>query len=337
MNMKTIQPPRLKRGETIGVFSPSAPATAWIAERTALAVRFLADRGFRVRLGTLAGHEDAYRSGSIQARAEELNALIGDPEVRCLMAAAGGMVSNSILPYIDYDAIRRDPKIFVGYSDVTAVLSAVYAKTGLTTFYGPCLIPTFGEALPFSEQAFGYFLDVVGEKVEEPHAFPTPRYWTSDSVGLEESGVECGTHENRLVTVRGGVAEGRLLGGNLDTLPGFFGTPYMPEIREGDILLLEDSRKTAECEERSFSLLENAGVFRKIGGLILGKHADFRDGGSGLPPWEAPLEIIGKYRFPVLAEFDCAHTKPMLTMPIGGRIRLDADARAVKLLERAVR
>ncbi len=328
--MQTLLAPRLRAGGTIGVFSPSTPATAWIPRRTEFAVNYLAGKGFHIKPGRLWGRADGYRSGGIRERADELNELIHDPAVDCIMAAGGGLVSNSILPYIDYDAIRRQPKIFVGYSDVTAVLLAIYARTELVTFYGPNLISTFGEIPPWSDESLAYFLDIV--QGGAPRVLNAPNHWTEDSVGLEEQDVECEAHENRLVTVRGGMARGRLIGGNMDTMLGFFGTPYMPEIREGDLLFLEDCKDYPERIERSFSLLECAGTFERIGGLILGKHADYRDKGTGLRPWECALEIIGKYRFPVLAEIDCGHTKPMLTLPLGGDAQLDADAQRVSLM-----
>ena len=330
--MTALLAPRLRPGDTIGIFSPSTPATAWVARRTTLAEDFLIGRGFRIRRGALWGRGAGYRSGSIHDRAAELNALIRDPDVNCVMAAGGGLVSNSLMPYIDYEAVSRCPKLFVGFSDVTAVLLAILARTGLITFYGPNLIATFGEIPPWSNESFAYFLDVLQGGWTAPHELGVPKRWTEDSVGREETGFECEPHGNRLVTVRGGRAEGRLIGGNLDTMLGFFGTPYMPEICEGDILFLEDCKDDPERVERAFSLLKCAGVFEKIGGLIMGKHADYRDRGTGLRPWEVALEIIGAYGFPVLAEFDCGHTKPMLTLPLGGAVHLDASAQRVALM-----
>ncbi|HAS3151713.1 TPA: LD-carboxypeptidase, partial [Vibrio cholerae] len=96
----------------------------------------------------LTGKSDYYRSGSIRERAEELNQLIRDPNVRCIMSTIGGNNSNSLLPYIDYEALRNDPKIIIGYSDVTALLLGIYAQTGLITFYGPALVASFGEYPP---------------------------------------------------------------------------------------------------------------------------------------------------------------------------------------------
>lgn len=121
--------------------------------------------------------------------------------------------------------------------------------------------------------------------------------------------------------------------GNLNTMEGFFGTDYMPEMQQGDILLLEDSLKDACTIERSFSLLKLSGVLDKVGGILLGKHEKFDDNGTGRQPYEILLEVLGEPRIPILAEFDCCHTHPMLTMPIGCPVRLDATNRQVTLLE----
>ena len=108
-----------------------------------------------------------------------------------------------------------------------------------------------------------------------------------------------------------------MIGGNLNTMEGFFGTEYMPEIKEGDILFIEDSLKDACTIERTFSLLKLAGVFEKVGGIILGKHEKFDDNGTGRKPYEILLEVLGDCQIPFLADFDCCHTHPMFTMPIG--------------------
>jgi len=148
---------RLKKGDLIAIYSPSAAATVFAKERYARAKAFLEAKGYRIKEGSLTHKRDFYRSGSIQERVDELNALIRDPEVRCILSTIGGMNSNSLLPYLDYEAIKKDPKIFVGYSDVTALLLGIYAKTGLTTYYGPAMVASFGEFPPYVEETFEYF------------------------------------------------------------------------------------------------------------------------------------------------------------------------------------
>ena len=324
--------PKLNKGDAIGVFSPSSPATATARVRYGRGKAYLESKGYRIVEGDLTGRKDFYRSGSIAQRVDELNALIRNPDVRCIMSSIGGMNSNSLLPYIDYEALVKDPKIVIGYSDVTAILFAIYARTGLVTYYGPALVASFGELPPFVDETFGYFESIVSDKASFPHVLPTPDAWTDEFLDWETQDRAKRPVANALVTVCGGKAEGRLVAGNLNTMEGFWGTRYFPAIREGDILMIEDSMKDASTIERSFAMLELNGVFERIGGLVLGKHEKFDDRGSGRMPYDILVEVMGDVRFPVLAQFDCCHTHPMLTLPIGCRVGLDADAQRLTIL-----
>lgn len=326
-------PPKLKRGDTIGIFSPSSPISATVPARYQRGVDYLKAQGFSIREGALTGQQDGYRSGSIQARAEELNSLIRDPEVRCIMSSIGGMNSNSLLPYLDYEALTADPKVIVGYSDVTALLLGIHQKTGLITYYGPAAAASFGELPPYVDNTFRYFWDVVGEGASLPWTLPTPPEWTEEHLDWANQTRSKTPVPNRLVTLQGGQARGRLIGGNLNTMLGIWGTPWMPQIRDGDLLLIEDSLKDAADAERSFSLLKLSGVFDRIGGLILGKHELFDDCGTGRMPYDILMEVMGPVDFPVLAQFDCCHTHPMLTLPLGVPARLDADGQTLTLEE----
>lgn len=323
--------PRLQPGDCIGLFSPSSPISASVPVRYLRGRDFLREKGFRILEGSLTGRRDFYRSGSIAQRAEELNQLIRNPDVRCIMSTIGGMNSNSILPYIDYDALRRDPKIIVGYSDVTALLLGIYAQTGLTAYYGPAAAASFGEFPPFVDETWACFADVAMGKGAPPHTLPTPETWTDERIPWDHQNRAKQGIPNRLHTLCGGRVQGRLIGGNLNTMQGIWGTKYMPEILPGDLLFIEDSLEDAATIERSFALLKLSGVFEKIGGLILGKHEQFDDLGSGRKPYEILAEVMGPVSFPVLAEFDCCHTHPMLTLPIGAQACLDADAQTLTL------
>lgn len=323
---------KLNKGDKIGIFSPSSPITATSPVRFKRAKEYLEKKGFRIVEGCLTGKQDSYRSGTILERADELNRLIRDPEVRCIMSTIGGMNSNSLLPYIDYEAFYRDPKIVVGYSDVTAILLAIYAKTGITTYYGPALVASFGEFPPFVDDTFRYFENLLVQDLDFPYVCPMPDVWTEEYLPWETQDRGKEGNENRWVTVRPGSCKGRLIGGNLNTMTGIWGSEYMPEILPGDILLLEDSLKTAATIERSFSLLKVNGVLDRVSGIILGKHELFDDQDTGRKPYEILLEVLGDRRIPILAEFDCCHTHPMLTMPIGAQIELDATKRLVLIL-----
>ncbi len=296
---------------TIGVFSSSSPISATTPIR--------------------------YEPGTIKERADEFNRLLYNDEIDLLMAAIGGNNTNSILPYIDYDYLKKHPKIIMGYSDTTALLLAIYAKTGLITFYGPALASSFGEFPPFVDQTFSYFKAMLLDPVSLPYSYPMPPLWTDEFINwsTQDRGKE--GHSNRWVTVIPGVCRGRLIGGNLNTMEGFFGTEYMPDIKEGDILFIEDSLKDACTIERSFSLLKLAGVLDRAGGILLGKHEKFDDNRTGRAPYEILLEVLGDRKIPFLAEFDCCHTHPMLTMPLGCQAELNAAEKTVTLLEKPLK
>ncbi|WP_461601694.1 S66 family peptidase [Aeromonas rivipollensis] len=332
--MALRKPAGLKPGDTIGFFSPSSAATAWAPRRFERARAFLEGQGFRLKAGSLTGVRDHWRSGSIAGRAAELNALIRDPEVRAIMSVIGGSNSNSLLPYVDYEALREDPKIIVGYSDVTALLLGIHAQTGLVTFYGPALVASFGELPPLVDETLAGFRQIcLAREASAPHTLPTPTHWTDERLDWENQSRAKLCQPNRLVSVGSGRVRGRLMGGNLNTLAGIWGSPYMPQIKQGDILLLEDSLKSAQTVERSFAHLKLCGVFDRIGALILGKHERFDDEGSGKQPLDILLEVVGEPGFPILAEFDCAHTHPMLTVPLGIEAELDLDRQTLTLCE----
>ena len=330
VSAKSIIAPSLKKGDTIGFFSPSTPATSFAFKRFERAKLFLKTKGYQLQAGSLTGVSDHYRSGTIQARVKELNTLIRDPKVRCIMATMGGMVSNSMLPYIDYEALRNDPKIIIGYSDVTALLFGIYAQTGITTYYGPALVSSFGEIGYFLEKTYQYFHDIV-ERPKLPYIIKNPEFWTEEYVDWQEQTEEKAKIPNKLITLNAGRATGRLIAGNLDTFAGIFASPYMPTINLGDILLIEDSFKNAATVERSFSHLKISGIFGRIGGLILGKHEKFDDQGTGRKSYQILMEVMGKPNIPILAEYDCCHTHPMITLPIGSIATLDANKQNITI------
>jgi len=324
---------KLKAGDTIGIFSPSSPITYSSPKRFERAMKYLSEKGFQIIEGKLTGKYDYYRSGSIKDRAEELNELIRDPEVKCIMSTIGGMNSNSILPYIDYEALKKNPKIIIGYSDVTAILLAIYAQTGIITYYGPALVASFGEFPPYVDETFQYFKEILMDETVIPYTFEPPEHWTEEHIKWETQDRSKEKRKNEWVTVFDGVIRGRVIGGNLNTIQGIWGSKYMPEIKNGDILFIEDSLKDIATVERSFSFLKVNGVFEKISGIILGKHELFDDSKTGRKPYEVLLEVLGERKLPFIADFDCSHTHPMLTLPIGCEIELNATDKKISIIE----
>lgn len=324
---------KLKKGDYIGIFSPSSPITYSCPKRFERAKKYLQDKGFKIVEGNLTGKYDFYRAGSIKERAEELNNLIRDPRVKYIMSTIGGMNSNSLLPYIDYEAFKNNPKIIIGYSDVTAILLAIYEQTGISTYYGPALVASFGELSPFVDATYEYFKEITMDEIKIPYVFEIPQYWTDEYVNWETQDRSKEERENKWITICEGVARGRVIGGNLNTMQGIWGSKYMPEIKDGDILFIEDCLKDAATIERSFSFLKVNGVFDKISGIILGKHERFDDLKTGRKPYEILLEVLGDKKLPFIADFDCCHTHPMFTLPIGCEIELDATNRKVSIVE----
>ena len=152
---------RIKGKAAIGVCSPSFPISAVEPIRYERGIKYLENKGFQVKNGILYKKKDFYRSGTIKERAEEFNNLLYDENIQVIMTSIGGNNTNSILPYIDYEYIKKHPKIIIGFSDITALLLAIYAKTGLVTFYGPDIASSFGELPPFADWTFESFNSFV--------------------------------------------------------------------------------------------------------------------------------------------------------------------------------
>lgn len=318
---------------TVGIFSSSSPISATVPVRYNRGKEYLKSKGITIVDGSLYEKQDYYRSGNIQERADEFNQLLYNDDIQVLMASIGGNNTNSILPYIDYEYLKNHPKIIIGYSDITALLLGIYAKTGLITFYGPALASSFGELPPFVDWTYDNFKAVICDNISIPYEYKMPLVWTDEFINWSQQDRGKTEYQNTWISVIPGICKGRLIGGNLNTMEGFWGTEYMPEIKNGDILFIEDSLKDACTIERSFSLLKLAGVFEKISGIILGKHEKFDDNRTGKKPHEILLEVLDGCQIPFLAEFDCCHTHPMFTLPIGCEVELDVANKRVTLLE----
>lgn len=328
-----IRPPPLRPGQCIGWFSPSSPATATAPRRYERAQRFLRDKGYALKAGALSGKHDHYRSGSIQARAAELNELIRDPSVRAIMSTIGGQNANALLPFIDYDALIADPKIIIGYSDVTSVLLGITAKTNLITFYGPALVASFGEFPPLVEHTFASFQDMTAAQPPLPYRHRLPAMWSEEMIAWEEQNRAKHCQPNHCRFLGNGTVTGRLIGGNLNTMWSIWGSEYMPPIRHGDVLLIEDSLKSIATVERLFVFLSLNGIFERVSAILLGKHEGFQDMGTQRRPIDVLHEVLGDRRLPIVDGVDCCHTHPMLTMPIGARVAIDFDDGAIDVVD----
>ena len=333
MKNRPVLPPSLRSGDAIGYFSPSSPATHDAPTRYQRARDYLQHKGFQLVSGALSGKTDHYRSGSIQARADELNELIRNPNVRCIMSTIGGSNSNALLPYLDYDALKADPKIIIGFSDVTSILLGIHQMTGLIPFYGPALVTSFGELPPLVDTTYHSFSSVLMSNQKSQYTYTIPESWTDEMLPWEDQNREKTLQKNHCAFLGSGRIEGRLMGGNLNTMWSIWGSPYMPEIREGDVLLIEDSLKTIATVERLFAFLKLNGVFDRVAAVILGKHEGFDHKGTGRQPIEVLREVLNGQDLPIVNGFDCGHTHPMLTMPLGVQVAIDFDRQEVSLTE----
>lgn len=323
---------KLNKGDKIGIFSPSYPITKETPKRFKRAEEFLNNKGFEIVYGSLTNKSDFYRSGTIRERVEELNNLIRNPEIKCIMSTIGGSNSNSLLPYIDYESLKKNPKIVIGYSDVTAILFAIYTKTGINTYYGPAFVASFGELEPFNEMTYKYFEDILVKDINFPYKYEIPSIWAEERIEWEKQERSKKSKRNKWITINEGITQGRLIVGNLNTMSGFFASEYMPKINKGDILFIEDSLKSASVVERNFSMLKVNNIFDKIGGLVLGKHELFDDSDTKRKHYEILKEVIGEINIPIMTEVDFGHTHPMFTMPIGSQIELNTINKEIRLL-----
>jgi len=323
----------LKKGDKIGIFSPSSPASVSAEQRYKRGKSFLEQKGFHIVEGSLTGKSDIYRSGSPKERAEELNQLLRDPSITMIMSTIGGTNSNSMLPYIDYEAFEQNPKLVVGYSDATAVLMALYTKTNIPTYYGPSLVASFGEFEPLVNDTYGYFEKYFCDMPAVPYKIPMPSYWSDETINWLEYKKEKTLYDNEWIGVNEGIVEGRLIGGNNNAMYGFIGTPYFPQIQQGDILLIEDTTKNAAIVEKNIAMLKLHGVFEKVSGIILGKHEQYDDLGTGKRPLDILLEQLDGKALPILAEFDSCHTHPMIPLAIGKKVCIDTNRKTVTCTE----
>ncbi|MFD1466129.1 S66 peptidase family protein [Lapidilactobacillus mulanensis] len=315
----------------IGFFSSSTPITALSPQRFARAQDFLRSKQIELVAGSLTGKQDHYRSGSIQKRAAEINQLIHDPEVSVIMSTIGGTNTNAVLPYIDYEYLRSHPKTFVGYSDTTALLLAIYTQApNCRVLYGPALVAAFGEFPPFVEQTWNYFQTMIDASIDTKIALTAPKFWTDERANWESFEHFKTTHENHWGYTTQPILSGKVVGGNLDTMYGFMGAKYFPKFSSDDLLFIEDAEKDAATVEKNFAMLKNAGVFDQVKGIILGKHALFDDRGTGRRPIDILLEVLNGADVPIIYDYDSCHTTPMMTTPIGARATFDAKKMTVE-------
>ncbi|MFO1328346.1 MAG: LD-carboxypeptidase [Rubrivivax sp.] len=314
-----LRPPRLRPGDTVGLFgSGTRLAEDWIAQ----AVANVESIGLRPKLGRHVRAAHGHYSGTVAQRVDDLHQLWADPEVRALWSIRGGAGTAQLLPHLDYAAMRRTPKAVIGYSDATALHLALLRHAGLVCFHGPAGVSTF---TPFS-------VDQIRAVLMDPQ--PRLTLERAPSHRLREADEP----QFRARTVRGGGAEGPLLGGNLSVLSALVGTPWGPRT-DGALLLLEDIGELPYRVDRMLTQLELAGLLRASAGLVGGVFENCEappDASPRMPLADVIDARFGSAGVPAVYGLSFGHVRDQLTLPLGVRARLDADALTLTLLEPAV-
>ena len=316
-----IKAKRLAPGDTVALVSP-ANATFNTVELD-IARESLEALGFKVRQSDHMMERYGYFAGQDKARADDINKAFADRSVACVHAIRGGWGSARVLPYLDFDVIRRNPKVIIGYSDITALLLSIHAKTGLITFHGPIGL---GRWDPYS---LDYYKRVLfnGEQV----TYSNKQGISSDRNALTQV-------EFRTRTITPGKARGRLLGGNLTVLTTILGSPYLPDW-DNAILFCEDVREDLYRVDRMLTQLKLAGVLGKIKGFVFGGCSECGpgDGNYGaLTLEEIFADHIKPLGVPAWSGAMIGHAQPQWTVPEGAQVEIDATAGTIALLEAPV-
>lgn len=315
-----LKPPALKKGSTIGIV---APASGVNGGEVSGAVATLKRIGFNVKTGDHLSKGFGYLAASDEKRAAEFMKFILDPDVDCVMAVRGGYGVMRILPLLDFEAIRANPKIIIGYSDITALVNSVYLKSGLMAFHGPVATSSFDS---YSLDAFRRV--VMG--TEPPGEF-------SESAEYHGSRFS----EAQASTIVPGKAHGRLVGGNLSIVSDMMGTPYEVPM-EGNILFLEEVAEEPYRVDRMLTQLRLSGKLEKCAGVAFGRFTKCeapRRGGEFQVSLSLEQVIRGALeplKIPTVYGLSIGHITAKLTVPVGALATLDADAKTITINEAAV-
>ena len=311
---KRLLPKPLNPGDTVALVSPSAAT----AERLSLQLSREAMQalGFKVKTGEHYASRYGHLAGTDAGRAGDINAMFADDEVKAVICLRGGSGAARLLPLLDYDAIRANPKVVLGFSDITALHCGIHAQTGLVTFHGPNGSSSWNEfnADQFRRMFFERELMQYRNEVD--------------------AGDELVQRKNRTLTITGGKARGELVGGNLSVLVALAGSPYLPDFA-GKILFLEDVSEAPYRIDRMLTTLKLMGALDGIAGFIFGECSDC-DPGEGYGSltldqiFDDHVKPLG---IPAYRGAMIGHIRKQFIVPVGGLVELDADAGSFRMLE----
>lgn len=316
---KTI-PSALRAGDTIGIISPAS--AIFESEPYEIAKETFEAMGLKVKFGAFTKSRYGHLAGTDEERAHELMEMFRDDEVKAVIALRGGAGSSRLLDKLDYEVIQENPKIFIGYSDITALHLAIYTKTGLVTYHGPVAVSSWNSF------AYTHLKRLLFEK--EALLYENP----------SEIGEELAQTTNRIRTITPGTAKGELLGGNLSVLTSLMGTDFFPEKWKNKVLYLEEVGEKIYAVDRMMSQLKLGGVLDQLSGFVFGKCSDCNPGGSGYGSLTLE-EVIDHYVKPLgIPAFTGAmigHIDSNAIIPNGIQAEIDAYNGTIQLLNPAVK
>lgn len=314
-----IRPKALKPGDTVGLITPSSYVSD--PDRLELVRRTIEYLGLKPKWGAAVGKRTGYLGGSIEERVADIHTMFSDAEVKGVFCVRGGYGSAMLLDKLDFGLIRSNPKLFIGYSDITALHLGIQRKAGMVTFHGPTALSRFSD----------YTLNHFRRAIFEPKPLGT-------LANPPESNPLRPNHMTRVI--RGGKASGLLTGGNLTLISTTLGTPYEIET-DGKILFLEDVEEQPYSMDRMLTQLRLAGKFDRIRGLVIGECAgcvprDYKPSfESTFSLGEVLDNILGDLKAPVLTGLTIGHTSDQLTLPLGVQATLDTAAATLTIEESA--
>lgn len=325
--MKIIKPKKLQKGDVAAIVSPSGSVPDELKSQFNNGVNFLKEMGLEVRIMKNALGKYFYSSGAVEERLSDLHGAFADNSVKAVIMSIGGATANQILDGLDFDLIRKNPKIFMGISDGTTLLNPIFTRTGLVCYHGPDVVFTFGKQMSGAIRGNlnkTLFEGEVGKLCSNP-----------DWKGLEDlnkseeyEGWQC---------VRSGNANGRLIGGNVNCLMNLDSTEYRPIYKKA-ILFLEAYMMTVEELDMAFTHFCQTKVFNEISGLVIGHFygSHMADKNMDRKVRDVILEVTQKYDFPILEIGELGHNVENYIMPIGCNVRIQPENKILEIMEKTV-
>ena len=325
-----IVPQKLKIGDEIRIIAPSRSMKVLKDDVIKLAIKRLEEIGLKVTFGkNVMKYKDEYfKCATIEERIEDLHEAFKDKNVKAIMTVIGGYNVNQILDYIDYKLIQENPKIICGFSDITALVNAIYAKTNVVTYLGVQFF-NFGMKYGF-EYSMEYFKKMFFQN-GEIKVSPS-KQWSNDKWLKNQEDRNFINNEGMKI-INEGEAEGKIIGGNLCTLNLLQGTEYMPDL-DNSILFIEDDGETGKAFikefDRNLQSLLHCAKGKKIKGLVIGRAEEVSE--MNYDKWKKIIESKSELQnIPIIINVDIGHTTPIFTFPIGGNANIVANDKNIEI------